>query len=83
MHLNYQISGHFENFIDDQVKKGHYGDAGAVISDALRLLEEREITAELNKIKAKIQAGLDSKVTIPAQEVLTRLSEKYSNMLEN
>jgi antitoxin ParD1/3/4 len=43
------LSGHFDQFIDAQVKSGRYGSTSEVIREALRLLEERETRLETLK----------------------------------
>ncbi|QAY78704.1 type II toxin-antitoxin system ParD family antitoxin [Sphingosinicella sp. BN140058] len=52
------LSDHFDRFIAEQVKAGHYGSASEVVRDGLRLLEERQI--RMQALRAELQAGLDS-----------------------
>jgi len=59
--LNVSLSPELERFIGTRVASGRYQSASEVIRDALRLLEEREITREtaLKDLRAKIAVGLD------------------------
>ena len=57
---------------------------GEVVRDALRLLEQREHQREalVEALRAEIRAGLESGHGAPADQVLDRLEEKYSNLTD-
>ena len=58
MTINFQIGGHSEAYVKGQLESGRYTDAAEVVSDALRLMEERDqVKAE---VRAKIAAGMVS-----------------------
>ena len=82
MPSSYVIGEHFEQFIKAQIEAGRYASASEVIRDSLRLLEnsERIRQIELEEYRAKIQAGMNSGVGIPAAEVFDRLEAKYLAM---
>jgi len=51
-----RLAAHHEEIIERIVESGGYGDADAVIDQALRLLVEQE---ERRQIRAKLQSGID------------------------
>lgn len=54
------LSDHFGDFIERQVRSGSYGSASEVMRAGLRLLEEREI--HLEELGQLLRVGLDSGV---------------------
>jgi antitoxin ParD1/3/4 len=56
------LGEHFEAFVKAQISSGRYNNVSEVVRDGLRLLEDREAVrlAKLEKLRADIQAGLDS-----------------------
>ena len=52
------LKGQLNEFIEQQVKTGHYASASDVIRAGLRLLEEREVRVQ--HLRGEIQKGLDS-----------------------
>ena len=62
MTINFQLGGHSEAFVQDQLSSGRYADAGDVVRDALRLMEERDQMIALQKddIRRKIADGVES-----------------------
>ena len=66
MPRSFALGGHFENFIDEQLRSGRYNNASEVVRDGLRMLEDRE---NLRQLK-----------TTPADEVLSHLEAKYTAM---
>ena len=79
MPSSYAIGSYFEGFIKQQLESGRYSSASEVIREALRLLEEREEQRQLqlNKLRAELQAGVESGPGIPAEKVFARLEAKY------
>lgn len=73
------LSSHFETFVRDQVESGRYNNASEVVRAGLRLLEDQQKQAELQReaMKAAIAAGLASGRSIPGDQVFDRLEAKY------
>ncbi len=65
--MNIHLTDHFEKFIENKLKSGHYSSASEVVRDALRLFEEQEqIKAlKLQALKEEIKKGLESGDPIP------------------
>lgn len=84
MPSSYAIGNHFELFIKQQVHGGRYASASEVVRDALRLLEEQETLrqAQLERLRADIQEGLDSGPPKLGDAVLARLERKYAAMAQ-
>lgn len=57
------LSDHNLDFVHQQVESGRFGSTSEVIRDALRLMEQREIT--LATLKRELQKGLDSGPALP------------------
>jgi antitoxin ParD1/3/4 len=77
------LDTHFEAFVQGQLSTGRYAEAGDVVQDALRLLEERErrlavLDAAVERSYADIKAGN----TVPIDEVADRLRAKYTAMAQ-
>ena len=51
------LSPELEALVRDKIESGRYADAGEVVEDALRLLEERD--KRLQELRAELQIGLD------------------------
>ena len=47
MPRSFALGGHFENFIDEQLRSGRYNNASEVVRDGLRMLEDRENLRQL------------------------------------
>ncbi len=62
MTINFQLGGHSEMFVQDQLNSGRYADAADVVRDALRLMEERDQAVALHRedIRQKIADGMAS-----------------------
>jgi antitoxin ParD1/3/4 len=84
MPSSYAIGDHFEKFIKAQLESGRYNSASEIVRDGLRMLEEREQLRQLqlDQLRQQIQDGVDSGVSIPAEQVFDRLSAKYQAMTQ-
>jgi len=73
------LSAHFESFIQEQVKSGRYNNASEVVRAALRLLEDQQARAKMQReeMRAAIAAGLASGAGQSAEAVFDRLENKY------
>ena len=82
MENGFMLDDRFERFIEDQIASGRYKSATEVVSTALRLLEERENrrNARLEEIRRELRVGIESGPSVPAEEVFTRLEEKYRRL---
>jgi antitoxin ParD1/3/4 len=82
MPRSFALGGHFENFIDEQLRSGRYNNASEVVRDGLRMLEDRENLRQLKvaEIRQSIEESRKDGRTTPADEVLSRLEAKYTAM---
>lgn len=73
------LGSHFETFVREQVKSGRYNNASEVVRAGLRLLEDQQTRATLQReeLRAAIAAGLASGQGQAADAVLDRLEAKY------
>ena len=73
------LGTHFEKFVRDQVKSGRFNNASEVVRAGLRLLEDQQVRATLQReeLRAAIAAGLASGQGQAAEAVLDRLKAKY------
>lgn len=73
------LGAHFEKFVRDQVKSGRYNNASEVMRAGLRLLEDQQERASLQReeLRAAIAAGLASGPGQVADAVFDRLEAKY------
>jgi antitoxin ParD1/3/4 len=77
---NVSLGGHFESFIDTQVKTGRFQNASEVVRAGLRLLQDAEMEkaerrAELVK---QINAAFDDpRPSNPLEAVFERLEARY------
>lgn len=76
------LSPHFDGFIQAQVKSGRYNNASEVVRAGLRLLEDQNARATLQReeLRAAIAAGLASGPGKSADTVFDRLDAKYRKM---
>lgn len=56
--MDVRLTRELENFVQRLVDSGRYGSASEVVGEALRLMAEREASAE--GLRRKIDLGLDS-----------------------
>lgn len=61
------LGAHFEEFIKAQLTSGRYNNVSEVVREGLRLLEDQEALRQmkLQRLRADIQAGLDSGPATP------------------
>ena len=76
------LSSHFEGFIQEQIKSGRYNNASEVVRAGLRLLEDQQdrATVQREELRAAIAAGLASGPGKPADTVFNRLDAKYRKL---
>jgi antitoxin ParD1/3/4 len=79
MPSSYNIGERYESLVRGLVESGRYASASEVVRDALRLIEEREQQreAKLDALRAAIREGVESGPTIPADQVVERLTRRY------
>lgn len=82
MPTSFALSPHFDDFIQSQVKSGRYNNASEVVRAGLRLLEDQNARATLQReeLRAAIAAGLTSGPGKSAETVFDRLDAKYRKM---
>lgn len=82
MPTSFALSSHFDVFIQTQVKSGRYNNASEVVRAGLRLLEDQNARATLQReeLRAAIAAGLASGAGKSAEAVFDRLDTKYRKM---
>ena len=81
--MNIQLKPEQEKFIQEKIASGEYSNADDVISQAFKLLEERE--RKIKELKDKISVGTEQiakgQVT-DGEEVFERLQEKINRIAE-
>jgi antitoxin ParD1/3/4 len=82
MPSRHAIGDKLERFIESLIKQGRYNSKSEVISDGLRLLQDREDQrkAKLDELRGAFREGIESGRHIPAEEVFDRLEAKYETM---
>jgi antitoxin ParD1/3/4 len=78
----YEIGAHFEAFVESQLASGRYLDAGEVLRDGLRLLEDRE--KRLSSFDVEIDRGiadLEAGRIHDADEMFDALEARYGAMI--
>jgi antitoxin ParD1/3/4 len=66
------LGDHYESFVSEQIKEGHYGSVSETIRAGLRLLEEREV--KLKALRKALQEGEESeRVSYPLTQLLAEL----------
>ncbi len=58
---NINLTEHFNEFVDQQIATGRYGNASEIVREALRLLErhEQEREAKLKALRQAAKTGFD------------------------
>lgn len=84
--MNVELSKELEEVVKSRVSSGRYGSASEVVSDALRLLADRDEQLELNKseLKKKIASGLaslDRGNVVDGEEFFAELERKEQVLL--
>lgn len=80
MSTSIALSPHFERFIQEQISSGRYNNVSEVIRAGLRILEEKEQQRQQEVLQAAVLSGLNSGDGKPADEVFSRLKQKYRDM---
>ena len=77
------LSAHFESFVRAQVESGRFNNASEVVRAGLRLLEDSQQQAEMQRdvLRAAISSGLESGVPIAAEPLFDRLEAQYRAQL--
>jgi antitoxin ParD1/3/4 len=66
--MNVSIGGRWEEFVTSIVAQGRYGSASEVVSEGLRLVEERE--AKLQALRETIEASIARGGSHTSEEVI-------------
>lgn len=78
--MNISLTAHFDDFVQNQVKSGHYHSASEVIREALRLLEEQKAMkkAQIDYMRGELQKGVESGTSKEwnTEDFLTKAREK-------
>ncbi len=79
--MNVSLTPELEKFVADKVESGRYTSASEVVREALRLLEQHELSreAQLKAFNEELErriASLDRGEGIPAEQVIEELKAK-------
>jgi antitoxin ParD1/3/4 len=76
--MNQNLAPHFQTWVAEQVKSGHFGSDTEVIEEALRRMERQE--ARLKALRAAIEDGENSGPAEPWEgaEEIKRKAREYS-----
>ncbi len=79
--MNVTLSGKVEQFVLEEVTRGHYESAQEVVREGLRLLHERSLVEAQQRVRLNEQiekglAQLDRGEGIPGDQVFRALREK-------
>ena len=82
MSKHYALTPDDQAFAEDLVGSGLYASVDEVVSEALRLLKEREPhpPLDLETLRRLWREGVESGPSVPAEEVFDRLEAKYAAM---
>ena len=86
--MNVQLTPELEQMIHSKVRTGQYSSASEVMSEALRLMDERDQVSEIYKegIREKIAAGLksiDEGRVVDGDQVFARLEAELDELERN
>ena len=81
MPRSFALGGHFENFIDEQLRSGRYNNASEVVRDGLRMLEDRETSANSKLRKSASQLKRAARMAGPHQPTKFSVDWKPSTRL--
>lgn len=76
-----ELKPHFEKIVEDQLARGRFADAGAVVEAALSLLQDRQAERDeaFASVRVKIRQSVDDpRPSIPEEEVFARLEAKFA-----
>lgn len=79
MPRSFALGEQFENFIDDEVRSGRYGDAGEVVREALRLLQDVSSShvERTEELRGMVEEARADPRLIDAHDVFDRLEARY------
>ena len=84
MAMSADLGSTLENYVSKLVEQGRYNSKSEVLREGVRLVQERESRlATLQAALAKGMADIEAGRVHPAEEVFTRLEEKYTKMIED
>lgn len=78
-----ELKPHYEKIVEDQLARGRFADADAVVEAALSLLQNQQTERDeaLASVRAKIRESLDDpRPSIPADEVFSELRAELRGM---
>ena len=82
--MNVNLTPHFEDFVQESISSGRYGNVSEVVRAALRLLEDYEKNREtkLNDLRAALDEGESSPdVPYDIENVIARGKERRAKNL--
>jgi antitoxin ParD1/3/4 len=73
------LGKYYEDYLQEKLKQGRYGNASEIVRAALRLLEEHERMLEIREreLDLALQAGLDSDDAGDHEEVMDRVLARF------
>ncbi|WP_237416080.1 type II toxin-antitoxin system ParD family antitoxin [Acinetobacter nectaris] len=81
--ISADLGKNLESYVQELVSGGRYGSKSEVLREGIRLIQERETQQEA--LKVLIMKGLDDVDAgriVPAEDVFSRLKEKYQAMAD-
>lgn len=77
--LNVSLTDELKDFIDEKVHGGFYGTASEVVRDGLRLLKQRDLQEELDRLRQKVALGFEQSERgqlVSGDEAFAKLQER-------